>query len=777
MPIPHQPPGRPRQVPRPFAAGTAVPTAALLALSVLGAGCGGDWPTDDTAGFIDLVPFFRAPAGAPDPTVNLPRNLSPTRGWVAGNRVEAIDFGNVTVPRKFDAKGSALKIPDTAKVFPMYFFYDAAGHAMFSKPSYDTRTGVWYMRGGQAPGAASPIDPPAADPARAAYYSNINLVRPRAVLFDADRNSSDFQSPIIDTLLDDPNYSGLWEIVEVTVKSGGYQPDSIKSLSTINAAVAAGRLSLNRTGKVINCPIVDERTFVTSSSMSNTIPHPRIDFWYRRMYGGCYLANGWETIGETVDETQSPTNPDNLRLFQAGVDIDKRVDTFDVLRTTLGSGTSQAQSVTVPPARLFVPTLAIPLNNQSGDISRTRYTNDDLTLALPRHKVDDPGGYSPIVWVYDLNVRQDPPFVPGTYRDYAMVDPASTVARDGDTTVVTRNYALTGIATKCVSDSDCHLGLQCNPMPDVNIATADPPPGQNLADVVIAREGGPRCDVPVSTFGGYCSPGVARCDVQAAAGGDSEKALTALGVAVAGPTFTVHKDLATAKTNLANATSLAMGVDPAMPNRMVTMMEQTTAMASLPGLQTTVDTATARAAYYDGLGFTSDYNGYGYLCYPQNGTGYCQIRCDAGASATNVAVKTQLSVVNGRDSTMTSQVDYTFATEARCGGTNMLGYKCLPTTVLPDRQRVCLRACNSGDPLGFNRALCDYPINLKPDMAGNPSTAYSLGAGLSPRTQVVGEVCASIVPFTVSGVAASAVQACTWNPDFEPRDPNVWPGP
>ncbi len=790
MSKPHQPPRKRRMIApvfsrtapisrraaSPWPAPGVLPVAAvLLALSAL-AGCGSDWPVDNQAGFIDLVPFFRAAAMAADPTVNLPRNLAPTRGWVAGTRVEAVDFGAVTVPRKFDAKGSALRIPDTARVFPMYFFFDTAGRPMFSKPSYDSRTGVWFMRGGHNPKAASPIDPPAEEPRRTAYYGNINLVRPRLVLFDTDRGSSDFQSPIIDTLLDDPNYTGLWEIIEVTVTAGGYTPDSIKSVSSINAAAADGRLSLRRTGKVINCPIVDERTFVTTSSMNNAVPHPRIDFWYRRMYGSCYLANGWETIGETIDETQPPTNPDNLRLFQAGVDIDNRVDTFDVLRTTLGSGTAQAQAIAVPVARLFVPTLVVPTNNQSGDLQRIRYTNDDLTLALPRHKATDPGGYSPIVWVYDLNVRQDPPFVPGTYRDYATLDPLSTVARDGDTTVVTRNYALVAAATKCVSDADCQFGLQCNPLPDVNIATTDPPSGQNLADVVIAREGGPRCDVPVSTFGGYCSPGVARCDVQAVAGGDSEKALKALGVAVAGPAFTIHGDLTTAKNNLATQTSLAMGVDPAMPNRTVTMTEQTTAMAALPGLQTTVDTLTARVAYYDGLGFTSDYGGYGYLCYPQNGTGYCQIRCDASASSTNVTVKTQLPVVDGRDPTMTDEVDYSFATEARCGGTNMLGYKCLPTSVLPDRQRVCLRACVSADPQNLNRALCDYPINLKPDTMGKPSTAYSLGTGLSPRTQVLGEVCASIVPFTVSGVAASAVQACNWNPDFDPRDPNLWPG-
>jgi hypothetical protein len=750
----------------------------ILAMSTL-VGCGDDWVVDSQAGFIDLVPFFRGPVNAADPTALLPRTLPVARGWAAGSRVEAIDFGAVTVPRKFDAKGSALRIPDTARVFPMYFFFDSSGHPMYSKPLYDTKTGVWSIRGGHDPLTPTPIDPPVpgAEPQRSTYYGNINIVRPRQVLADRDRGGSrDFQRPVIDTLLDDPNYTGLYEIVEVTIKGGGFTPDSIKSVSTINAAVADGKASLQRTGKVINCPIVDERTFVTPSAMTNAIPRPRIELWYRRMYGTCYLANGWETLGEAIDETVTPTDPNNLRLFQAGVDIDKRVDTFDVLRTTLGSGSAQTQAVTVPVARLFVPTLVVPSNNQSGDLLRTRYSNDDLTLALPRHKSTDAGGYSPIVWVYDLNVRQDPPYSPGTYRDYGNVDPTLTVARDGDTTVVTRNYAITGIATKCVSNADCRLGQQCNPMPDINIATVDPPPGQNLADVVIAREGGARCDVPVATFGGFCAPGVARCDVQAPVGSDNEKALKALGVAVAGPAFTIHADLATAKTSLANSTSLAMGVDPAMPMRMVTMAEQATAMAALPGLQTAADNLTARVAYYDGLGFTADLAGYGYLCYPQNGTGYCAIRCDSVASSTNVTVKTQLPVADGMDASKINATDYTFNTEARCGGTNMLGYRCLPTTVLPERQRVCLRECKLADTQFFNRALCDYPLNIKPDAMGGTSTAYSLGEGLPARTTVTGQTCTSIVPFAVSGVTASAVVTCSWNPDFEPRDPNVWPG-
>ena len=741
----------------------AAPIALSIALAAALVGCGDDWPAEDQAGSIDLVPFFRASPTAADPTSSLPRSFPLARGWTGGTRVESVDFGAVTVPRKLDGKGSALRIPDTANVYPMYFFFDANGHPMFSKPRFDSRTGAWLMPGGKNPEAPGPIDTPDVEPARSSYFGLPNLLRPRNVLVDDDRQSSDFQRPIIDTLLDATNYTGLWEIVEVTVKGGGYQPDSLKSEAAVNAAVSSGKLSLQFTGKVINCPVTDERTIVTPSGMMNNIPRPRVEIWYRRMLGYCYLANGWETIGQAMDESLPSTDPANLRLFQAGVDINNRVDTFDVLRTTLGAGPSETQAIAVPVTRLFVPTLPVPLGNPSGDITRVRYAGDDLSLALPRHKASDPGGYSPIAWLWDLNVRQDPPYQNGTYRDYGSVDPASTVARDADTNVLTRNYAIVGVATKCRADSDCRAGMECNPVPDVNLATADPPAGQNLGDVVIAREGGARCDVPAKTFGDYCAPGVARCDVQAVAGGDNEKALKALGVAVAGPTFTVHQDLTTAQTNLANA--MAMGADA----------------ATLAPLQTAVNTQTARAGYYDSFGLTKDLGGYGYLCYPYSGTaaggGYCQIRCDSGASGTNVTVKSQLTVVNGRDPTLSDNVDYTYNTEVRCGGANMLGYRCLPTSQLPERGRVCLRECKLADTQSFNRALCDSPLNIKPDAtSGALSTALVLGGGLPAKTAITQQVCSSIVAPAVNGVTASAVVACSWNPDFEPRDPNVWPG-
>src|SRR6185295_2584658 len=130
--------------------------APIVLLSATLVGCGDDWPAEDQAGSIDLVPFFRASPTAADPTSSLPRSFPLARGWAGGTRVESVDFGAVTVPRKLDGKGSALRIPDTANVYPMYFFFDASGHPMYSKPLYAPRTGAWQMRGGPNPEAPTP---------------------------------------------------------------------------------------------------------------------------------------------------------------------------------------------------------------------------------------------------------------------------------------------------------------------------------------------------------------------------------------------------------------------------------------------------------------------------------------------------------------------------------------------------------------------------------------------------------------------------------------------
>jgi len=110
-----------------------------------------------------------------------------------------------------------------------------------------------------------------------------------------------------------------------------------------------------------------------------------------------------------------------------------------------------------------------------------------------------------------------------------------------------------------------------------------------------------------------------------------------------------------------------------------------------------------------------------------------------------------------------------YAGEARCGGLNMLGYKCLPTTAgYPDRERVCMRVCNQRNTLKQSAAVCSYPFNQTPDASGNPNTSYSLSKGQPARSAIVGQSCVAV---------SSTVATCNWTPDFEPRDPAEWTAP
>ena len=197
-----------------------------------------------------------------------------------------------------------------------------------------------------------------------------------------------------------------------------------------------------------------------------------------------------------------------------------------------------------------------------------------------------------------------------------------------------------------------------------------------------------------------------------------------------------------------------------------------------------MDTLSDRVAYYDKWGFTKDFGGYGYLCYPPgNGLGYCQIRCDSTVSAAATQVKANVPYPDPLVPGKVNELDYTFNTDARCGGANMLGYKCgasanngtVSTTIQPERQRVCLRECTAFAPLNQSSAVCSFPLNLKADAtSGKPNTAFVLSAGLPALSAVNGQMCSN-TSLAAAGVTAT-VPACNWNPDFEPRNPDVWPG-
>jgi len=171
---------------------------AVLASLMLVVGCGKAPLSDDQTGSIDLVPFYKSAytdirgvlvpgATTANPNAGLPLIIAPKRGWANGVRIEYYDFGAVGHVRQRDGKGSELKAPAYANVYPMYFFFDSQGRPMFSKPAYDGRSGVWTMKGGHNPTNPTPVAPPTTDADRASYYGTVYLRRPRDVLFDDGR--------------------------------------------------------------------------------------------------------------------------------------------------------------------------------------------------------------------------------------------------------------------------------------------------------------------------------------------------------------------------------------------------------------------------------------------------------------------------------------------------------------------------------------------------------------------------------------------------------------
>jgi len=205
----------------------------------------------------------------------------------------------------------------------------------------------------------------------------------------------------------------------------------------------------------------------------------------------------------------------------------------------------------------------------------------------------------------------------------------------------------------------------------------------------------------------------------------------------------------------------------------------TAAMTAKTSADSAVTTQTARVAMYDALGYTTDFSGFGYFCYPpQLGTsipptlaGFCHIRCDGGASATASMATVDLPLSTG------GTFQSVFAGEARCGGLNLLGYKCLPTTQADPRQRVCLRSCNFRNTNAQNEAICDYQLNQKPDMSGGPVTGFSFSAGQPVRTAITTQMCTAVVSTSTTTTSTTTTSACNWNAEFEPRDPAEWGGP
>lgn len=646
---------------------------AISALLVATGGCGSDDDLmDEPYGYIDLAPYFFDGSTANTPTAGLPRNLVPQRGWFEGKRAEAYDFGLVSSV-KLKTNSS---VPDYVLAHPMYFFFDPAGNPLFSRPVYEARTGLWHIRGGR-----NLLDPNPDDQARRHVPYP---VRARGLLMDPVRRVADYQRPIVDRLNHDGDYSGLWEIVEITAPAG-YRPDDMKSYATLEKGIKAGTLRERRTQKVINCPMVDDRTYVTPSVMAYGIPRPRIEVWYRTKMGSCYLANGWETLG----------NADGVP-YKAGPDSDGlRLDTFDIVRYSIGSGAGTVTRVVAPIGRVFIPRVRVANQDPTLAIVDVRYSHETVSDAHPRRTEADPPGYRPVKWLWDIAVPQDPPFEAGSFKDLAKIDRSRLAERS----TFTRNYPLIGVAVPCSGHGDCApLGLECNKYPALDLVMEDPPPGLTTTQLIAKREGGPRCDVPAARFGEYCAPGIARCE--------------------------------------------------ALPDRKDPMV------ANMPEVK-------ANPRYFDDYQVDGMAKGEfveakvlgGYSCHPLP-AGYCHFRCDASATNSSANKTKPTRDIKFKNSVAGVEREFTetisLVLDSRCG--DLPGYQCVPITSVPATPRrlgVCVRQCSTGRPPSWNQEVCSMPL----------------------RMDVNEKIKDADVSKGTSCVSRNGVTGCTWDPSFEPRDP------
>jgi hypothetical protein len=443
--------------------------------------------SDESFGVLDLASTYDGGTTA-NPAAGVPDLINLRLGFVEDAQAHYYDFGSVPVKRD-----PLTSIPQAALVQPMYFFFNPAGAPLFSTAVRELRNGTDWMRGGREVKDPNPKDPKQKKP--------VYALRARALLIDKNRNSADYQRPIVDVHPGDRNtavnhHSGLWEIVEVTVPDD-YVPDSIKHRATLDRMIGAGKASKRATGKVINCPMIDDRSEVVPAVTSPLIPRPRIELWYRRQLAFCYLANGWETLGNESRE-----------LFFANSDAE-RVDTFDVTRLIVGEGPARSTQILVPLSRAYVP--VVLTDDQSGAAPRlTRIADNLLTKGLPRHFRNDPPGYSPIRWMFDFVVDRD--YESGGLQSVGQVDPAIT-----GTQRLVRNIPLRGTLTRCG-----HPMIETRKQCGVLVDNPDDPTGPKLTDATkdpvctgLGLECNPDscfCDAPFVGFGQKCGPGVAQCN-------------------------------------------------------------------------------------------------------------------------------------------------------------------------------------------------------------------------------------------------------------------------
>jgi hypothetical protein len=467
------------------------------------AGCSEEF-SDAPFGVLDLASFYDGGTST-DPAAGVPTEIPATTGYIGGQAAEFYDFG--AVPAITSSTGQPIAV----RVQPMYFFFDGADQPLFSRPVREQRDGTEWMKGGKNVLNPNPKDYCAGVMGDRTQCEMENAVerqksyplRRRDYWVDPIRGVADYQRPIVAVAPgdDDPprrQYTGLWEIVEVKVPDG-YEVDSIKQASTLEKAIASGKFKARSTGKVINCPIVDERTAVPRGITARSIFHPRIELWFRRQMAFCFLANGWETLG----------NP-NGELYFANQDAE-RFDTFDVSRVQVGKGIELAVNV----GRAYQPATYV-IDPELGTRKRVNVVSGNTIVdQKPRHAGNDPGGYTPMRWLFDAPAPID--YQPGTWKAVADLDVARTIGSP----VVVKNLAVRGVAVACshpkvpntnppnqcgrvISESPVKIDPSGDPACNAERGPGDPPLECNPETCF--------CDAPFVGYGQACGPGIAQCN-------------------------------------------------------------------------------------------------------------------------------------------------------------------------------------------------------------------------------------------------------------------------
>jgi hypothetical protein len=472
----------------------------------LASGCKEEF-SDEKFGVLDLASFYDG-GTRNDPAAGVPKDIKVEGGYIEGQVAEFYDFG--AVPPIRDSRG----VPVAVRVQPMYFFFDSANVPLFSRPKSELKNGIDWMKGGKGVLDPNPKDFCAngADPMECAKSnegerSKSYPLRRRDLLIDPSRGVADYQRPLVDVVPgdDDPpnqQYTGLWEMIEVTVPDD-YEPDAIKQVATLRKALDSGKFKARSNNRVINCPIVDERTNVQQGITARGIYHPRIELWYRRQLAFCYLANGWETLGNAVGE-----------LYFAHQDA-PRFDTMDVARIQVGSTQVLAASV----GRIYVPYRFAVDPETEENTPRVKIIDNLLVAESPKRNRTDPAGYTPMRWVFKLPVAEN--FVDGSLKAVSSLPTERALGTDtraGQAHV--RNISVRGVAVPCsyapirAADNRCGKDISMG-SGVVNIdPSGDPACNAETRPGARPLECNPDtcfCDAPFVGYGEACGPGVAQC--------------------------------------------------------------------------------------------------------------------------------------------------------------------------------------------------------------------------------------------------------------------------